>query len=240
MLFLLICPIFFFFFFMHGREGGTTPLMSSFWLLCWPPISTLIWCSWQWITCKDVIPVVHNLTYISKQLFLISCPPRPLPSLSLSQFPPVAKQHFRRAVLQGATEGVEVLVWGHVSRTAKVDQLDVEVLVYDDVLILQRCPTPDYISLSWYVPPLYFDCTYAPPSPAHYCLNIHCLNIPAHYAPPSPASISLHTTPRPHLDIPAPYAPPSPWYPCALYFAHADSPKLTPPAMPKQGKLTTQ
>ena len=50
---------------------------------------------------------------------------------------PVSKQDLRRAVLQSATEGVEVLPRSHVGSAAKVNQLDVEVLVNDDVFILQ-------------------------------------------------------------------------------------------------------
>ena len=50
----------------------------------------------------------------------------------------VPEQNFRRAVLQGTTERVEELARGHLGCAAKVNQLDVEALIYNDVFVLHH------------------------------------------------------------------------------------------------------
>ena len=48
----------------------------------------------------------------------------------------VPHQHFRAAVLDSAAERAKHFARQHVGGSTKVDQLDVEVLVDDDVLVL--------------------------------------------------------------------------------------------------------
>lgn len=50
---------------------------------------------------------------------------------------PVAQQDFWGAVLQRATEGIELLSWLHVGCTTKVYQLEGKASVNNDILILR-------------------------------------------------------------------------------------------------------
>ena len=50
--------------------------------------------------------------------------------------PPVSKEDFWGAIFQCPTECVEDLPWFHVGRTAKVNQLEMEMMVQNNVFIL--------------------------------------------------------------------------------------------------------